>query len=99
MNTKTEKPKLLAQKPKTDLKNNQNRKTENPMPPSGPLQFKIKNFHRINFVLLVQLLPNLLILYFSFSHFFFHIDVKLNELFPKKKTRICLHQDGADFPN
>ena len=33
MNTKTEKPKLLAQKPKTDLKNSQNRKTENPNAP------------------------------------------------------------------
>ena len=31
MNTKTEKPKLLV--PKTDLKNSQNRKTENPNAP------------------------------------------------------------------
>ena len=69
------------------------------MPPFGPLQLKIKNFHRINFVLLVQLLPKPFNLIFLLFSFFFHIDVKLNELFKKKKTRICLHQDGADFPN
>ena len=33
MNTITEKPKILAQKPKTDLKKSQNRKTENPNTP------------------------------------------------------------------
>ena len=49
MNTKTEKTKFFGTKPKTDLKNNQNRKTENPSAPLDKQETHvIKDISRIS---------------------------------------------------